>query len=286
MRLARGLQISRNESLQLLFVSLGVTNFVSIIDVIAVVVDRWNIEGAALGHRLDRRVVHIRRVLERIRTGTHGIPRSIWPVGMNRYFLSKLVGGIYRCFDLLIAIGLKSGDVVIGAGRSVHFDHVRACRNLLAQGFQDFRHTIRNSARRRVHSRFVGCIRDVESVAAYKHARPDHFAAVDQVPHGDVQILVRAEVPHGRDTGLQRAHCALSREEQFHGWRIARELFQHRLAGSLVRVHRHVRMGVDQPRQSGVLREVDDLGARGNRRQVRGHAANPVTVNDHNRIRP
>ena len=66
----------------------------------------------------------------------------------------------------------------------------------------------------RIEAGLVGRAGDGESVAADKHARADHFAVIDEVAHGDVQILIGAEVADGGDAGFEGAEGAFAGDEE------------------------------------------------------------------------
>jgi len=113
---ARGFQISRDEGLQALFESRRVTDSVSVIDVIAIVIDGGDVEGAPPGHFVNGGVVHVRGVLDGIGAGAHGVACAIGTVGMDGDFLAELMRCIDCGFHLFIRVGLEAGDIVIGAG--------------------------------------------------------------------------------------------------------------------------------------------------------------------------
>src|SRR5258708_6250319 len=71
-----------------------------------------------------------------------------------------------------------------------------------------------------------------EWVGADKDAGTDHFAVIDEGAHGDVYILIGAEVSDGGDAGLESAERAFACEEDFDGGRIVDELLQHGVPGS------------------------------------------------------
>jgi len=52
------------------------------------------------------------------------------------------VGGVDRGFHFLEGVGLEAGDIIIGAGRAVHLDHVGSGCNLLSHGPQHFGNAI------------------------------------------------------------------------------------------------------------------------------------------------
>src|SRR5580700_11593897 len=115
---------------------------------------------------------------------------------MDGDLLAELVRGVYGCFDFLVAVGFKTGDVIVGPGGGVHLDDVGSCGNLLAHDAKNFGNAIGDSTGGRIYPWFVLRIGDVEPIAADKHWRPDHFSAIDEVAHGDVQVLIRAEVAY------------------------------------------------------------------------------------------
>ena len=93
---------------------------------------------------------------------------------------------------------------------------------------------------------------DVETVAADEHPRSDHLAPVDQVAHGDVHVLIGAEIADRGDARLERAQGPLPGQEHGHRRDHVLHLLQHRDARCLFRVVRHVGVGVDESRQARV----------------------------------
>ena len=113
-----------------------------------------------------------------------------------------------------------------------------------------------------------------------------HFAAADQVAHGDVHVLVGAQIADGGDASLERPQRAFARQEYFHGGHGIDHLLQQRHARSFVSVKRHVGVDVDQAGQPGVPRKICDLRAGWNSGGTGGHAADFVVVEDHHGIGP
>src|SRR3989454_270942 len=124
-------------------------------------------------------------------------------------FFLELMRHVHRGFDLFVAVGLEAGHVVIRSRGRVHLDHIRARGKLLPDGSQNLRHTVRHSSHRWRGARLKRSERGVQAIAAHKHPRAGHLAPIDQVAHGDVHVLVRPQIPHGRHTRFKRAHRSL-----------------------------------------------------------------------------
>jgi hypothetical protein len=205
---------------------------------------------------------------------------------MNGDLFSELVRGIDGRFDFFVVVGLKAGGVVVGAGGCIHFDDVSARGNLLAHHAQYFWDAIGDPSSGKTEAGFVRRVGDIEAVADDEHARADHFAAVDEVAHGDVFVLIGAEIADGGDAGFEGAHRAFAGEEDLDGRRIVGELLEHGFAGSFVGVLGHVRVHIDEAGEAGVFGEVDDLRAGGNVGGVGGDGFDLVVFNDDERVVP
>ena len=148
MRLTCRLQIPCDERLRPRLKSRRISDLASVLDVVAVVIDRRHVIRSPLRHLHNRCVVQVRCMLQRIRSCAHRVARTIRPVGMNRNLLPKLMRRVHRRFNLVITVGLKSTCVVICTGGRKQFDQVHSRRHLLPHHAQHFRHAIRNSPRR------------------------------------------------------------------------------------------------------------------------------------------
>src|SRR4029077_1447174 len=111
---------------------------------------------------------------------------------------------------------------------------------------------------------------DGESVTADKHAGAAPFAAIDEVAHGDVYVLIGAEIADGGDAGFERAERAFAGEEQFNGGGVRGEVLEDGLAGSFDSVLSHVGVHVDEAWETGEFGEVDDLRVGRNLRGIGG----------------
>ena len=283
---ARGFEIAFDERLGFFLKSIRITNLLPVIEVIAVVIDGGNVEGAAAGHFLDGGVVHVGRVFERVGAGADGVARAIRSVRMDGDFLAELVGGVNGSFDFVVGVGLELRDVVVGAGGGVELDDVGAGGDLLADGAENFGDAIGDAARGRIQAGLVRRAGDGESVAADKHAGPDHFPVIDEVSHGDVHILIGAEIADGGDAGFESAESAFAGEEDFDGGRIFCELREHGLAGSFVGVNGHVSVDVDEAGEAGESGEVDDLGVRRNVGGIGGDGFDFVVFDEDDGVGP
>lgn len=54
--------------------------------------------------------------------------------------------------------------------------------------------------------------RNEKTVAGDEHTRAHHESRVDQVPHGDVLVVVRPEIAHRRHAGLKRSPRSVLRQ--------------------------------------------------------------------------
>src|SRR6266481_1006429 len=258
---ARSFEIAFDERLGLFLKSIRVTNLLPIVQVVAIVVDGGDVKGAAAGHFLDGGVVHVGGVFEGVGAGADGVARAIGSVGMDGDFFAELVSGVNGGFDLVVGIRLEAGDVIVGAGGSEELDDVGSGGDLLTDNAEDFGDAIGYAARGEIEAGLIGRAGDGESIAADEHAGADHFAVIDKVAHGDVHILIGAEVSDGGDAGFQSAERAFTGEEDFDGGRIFCELREHGLAGSFVGVVGHVGVDVDEAGEGGEFGEIDYLGA-------------------------
>ena len=136
--------------------AIRVTNLLPVIEVVAVVVDGGDVEGAALDHFLDGGVVHVRGVLEGIGAGADGVARAGGAVGVDGDFFAELVGGVHGGFDFVVGIGFETGDIVVGACGRVHFDDVGAGGDLLANDAENFGDAIGDAANRGIEAGLVG----------------------------------------------------------------------------------------------------------------------------------
>lgn len=212
---------------------------------------------------------------------------------MNGDALAELVGGVDGGFDLVVVEGLEAGDVVVGAGGGVELDPVGAGGDLLADDAEDFGDAIGDaacgsgdSANGGIDTGLVGGAGNVQAVANDEHARADHFALVDEIAHGDIHILIGAEIADGGDAVFERAHRAFAGEEDFGGGWVGGDLLEHGDAGSFVGVNRHVGVDVDEAGEAGVFAEVDDLGCGWDGGGVGGDGADFCAVDDDDGVGP
>ena len=101
--------------------------------------------------------------------------------------------------------------------------------------------------------------RDLQAVAGDEHARSGHQAGVDQIAHGDVVVVARAQIADRGHAGLERLLRVVLREVD--GGRAAPGL------SDLAHVQHvgHVSVDVDQAGDGCVFRHVDRLaGGRAN----------------------
>ena len=131
-----------------------------------------------------------------------------------------------------------------------------------------------------MQARLVRRVGNVQTIATDKHARPNHLSTVDEVAHGDVHVLIRAQIANRRHACFQRAQRSLARKKNFDGGRIRRELLEHRLTRGFVGVYGHVRVDVNESRQARVLREINHLCSGRNRSRVVCHRFNVVALHD------
>ena len=80
-----------------------VAEVLRVLGVVAVVIDRRDVERPATRHLGERRVVEIDRVLERVRAGAHGVASALRAVRMNRDALAERVRGVDGRLHLLEA---------------------------------------------------------------------------------------------------------------------------------------------------------------------------------------
>ena len=201
-------------------------------------------------------------------------------------FFLELMRHVHRGFDLFVAVGLEAGHVVIRSRGRVHLDHIRARGELLPDGSQNLRHTVRRSSRGWRDARLKRSERGVQAIAAHKHPRANHLPPIDQVAHGDVHVLVRPQIPHCRHTRFKRAHRSLARHENHKARIHVVHLLQHRHAERFFCVNRHVRVRVNESRQPRELRQVDHLGSRRNCPCIRRHRANALALHDDDGVAP
>ena len=106
-----------------------------------------------------------------------------------------------------------------------------------------------------------GVAAGVQTRAGDEHSRARHGAALDQVPHGNVGIVDRSEVPHRRDTRLERPPGILLRQKDQDRGRDGLQTAPGVRARRAIPIERHVGVGVDQTRKPDQGPEVDDPGA-------------------------
>src|SRR5260221_5552515 len=259
---AGGFQIAFDKCFRFFLESIRVANLLPVVQVIAVVVDSRHIKSAALGHFLDGGVVHVGGVFERVGASANGVARAIGSVGVDGDFFAELVGGVDGGFDFVVGVGLELRDIVIGPGGGVELDDIGAGGDLLANGAKDLGDTIGDAAEWGIEAGLIGRAGDCEAVTTDEHAGAEHFAVVDEVAHGDVEVLIGAEIADGGDAGFEGAEGTFAGDEEFVGRRIGGELLEHGLARSFVGVLSHVGVDVDEAGETGEFGEVDDLHVR------------------------
>jgi hypothetical protein len=112
-------------------------------------------------------------------------------------------------------------------------------------------------------------------------ARAGHEALRDRIAQRDVRVRCRAEVAHGREAREQRA-LRVERAAQRVVCVVQLEALE---LGRRALLERQVDVQIHEPRQTGVLREVDRDVARAGREHARRHALDLVR-RDRERVRP
>ena len=103
-----------------------VVHVVGAVDIMLIVIDGRHVPDA-LAHQFgDGGVVHVGGVFERVGPGANGVARAGRPVGVHRDFAPRRVRRVDDRLHLLIADGLRAGDVVGAAGRAIDLHPVRA----------------------------------------------------------------------------------------------------------------------------------------------------------------
>ena len=190
-----------------------------------------------------------------------------------------------RGLHLLVAEGLLRVDVIESAHRTVHFDHVGPGSKLALHGLHHLfgrtgttSHRHRRSARPRRTP--AGTTAGGDSVSAYEHARSQHRAAVNQIPHSDIRVFLRAQISNRGHARFERLARILLGEENGHCRHAP--LTARPRAWRAVPIISHMRVDIDQAGQSVKARPVDHLGT-GRRRSARGDAAHASPLDYHQR---
>ena len=179
------------------------------LDVIAVVVDRGDVEGLPPGHLGEGLVVDVGRMLDRVGPGPDGVARPGRAVGVDGDPFAEVVGGVDGGLHLLEREGLIARDILVAAGRAVHLDDVDSRGDLLADDAQDLGDAVGLAAGGYRYPGRSGRLGDVQAVTRDEHPRPGHRAPIDQVAHGDVGVLGRAQVAN-RGDARPRGSCGRS----------------------------------------------------------------------------
>lgn len=86
---------------------LAVAELGSMVDVVLVVGDRRNVDGALFDHGAKGVVIDVYGVFDGVGAGADRVSRAIRTVGVDGDAFAGAVGDIGRSFHLLVAIGLE-----------------------------------------------------------------------------------------------------------------------------------------------------------------------------------
>ena len=213
-----GFHVAVDIILELLRIPGGKAKPVGIFPVVAIVRDCRYVYRAARHHLVQCGFVYVDRMLEGVGAGANGIASPAGSVRVDGDFLAIGVCHLHRRLHLFERERLVRVDVVEAADRSEHLDHVRACSDLLAYGFHHLGRTVRLPSRG--HQQFArarSAVGDAQAVTRRKDPRSRHRAAIDQIPHRNIGIFLRAKIAHRGHAGLERLARILLRHEDTHG---------------------------------------------------------------------
>ena len=139
--------------------------------------------------------------------------------------------------------------------RRIELDPIRALADLIAHRRACLIGRRHDRGGERIVRPRIRCTGPDDPARRHLHPRSVDQALVEGVPHIDVGIAV-AVARHVAQRGETRAQIGLRVLDRDHRRHLARD--------AVLGVVEDVRMGVDQPRQHRLARQVDDLGACGN----------------------
>ena len=204
----------------------------------------------------------------RVAAAVQGTLQADSVVGVASHFLAPAVGFVHDRLQFLHRKrGLRNQFAILshpGTMRHVDLDPVGAVVKLFARRLARFDRTI-NDLRALGHHEFGRVAFEVVATGGRnragddEQARPGDVAALDRLLDSDVAVTCafRLEIAQRGEALLQRAPCRNRRPRRAKGQRIFQDVG---VVASLRRVfslQKDVRVGINQARQYGGVREVD-----------------------------
>jgi hypothetical protein len=250
--------IPGNEGTQRALGTVIIAVLLTMVGVVAVVIDGRYVENSAGGPGAQRLIIDINCVLDRIHPGPNRIGHGRRAVRVHCHLQSPCVRDVGRSLDLGVVVDALTAQIGPGSSGGENLQPGRTTvgdvAGTLAETGDPLR--LRAAGRHRHHQR-------MNTGAGKKQPRAGHNPTFDQFSQVEIHVIERKQVTGRRDADLEHlCRVADGRHQTLRCRRFLQQLMPGVAPGRAAQSVGDMDVGIDQPGNGGETAEVDAPGAR------------------------